>query len=279
MGLFISGSSVSDIIRSSKSTKSDLINSLDLINKCRLAKDECNILQVIDQFKGMTHACTIISGSCYLKPTPVGAKETQTCGDQCREYDLSDVSKQDALLSTEDELFTFDVNKDNFSAYYVKKSTNRIMCLIGKTPGRKLKLEHQLLLTYLMPHLFEAYTRLGGSVPMSSAARAHQRELLEAITCRELEILRWLAVGKTNWEIGVIVGISVRTVKFHLNKLFQKLSVSNRAQAVFKANALELVSDATTNDSKHLVGSLSNQEDEPIPRKIAGRKAFPLSKR
>lgn len=51
---------------------------------------------------------------------------------------------------------------------------------------------------------------------------------------REVAILRWVAAGKTNGEIGLIVGISQFTVKNHLQRIFQKLAVSNRAQAVEK---------------------------------------------
>jgi transcriptional regulator EpsA len=49
---------------------------------------------------------------------------------------------------------------------------------------------------------------------------------------REVEILRWIAMGKTNSEIGSILEISVYTVKNHVQKIFRKLNVSNRAQAV-----------------------------------------------
>lgn len=49
---------------------------------------------------------------------------------------------------------------------------------------------------------------------------------------RESEILRWVGNGKTNYEIGVILGISPFTVKNHLQRIFRKIDVSNRAQAV-----------------------------------------------
>ena len=52
------------------------------------------------------------------------------------------------------------------------------------------------------------------------------------LTAREREILCWAAEGKTNWDIGMILGISERTVKFHFSNIFLKLSVQNRPQAV-----------------------------------------------
>jgi transcriptional regulator EpsA len=49
---------------------------------------------------------------------------------------------------------------------------------------------------------------------------------------RELEIMEWVGKGKTNSEIGMILNISPFTVKNHLQRIFKKLDVMNRAQAV-----------------------------------------------
>ena len=54
------------------------------------------------------------------------------------------------------------------------------------------------------------------------------------LTQRESEIMRWVSAGKTNEVIGVILNISPFTVKNHLKRIFQKLDVTNRAQAVSK---------------------------------------------
>ena len=59
------------------------------------------------------------------------------------------------------------------------------------------------------------------------------------ITLREAEVLRCVALGKTNPEIGTILHISSFTVKNHMQRLFKKLNVTNRAQAVGKFNALQ----------------------------------------
>jgi DNA-binding CsgD family transcriptional regulator len=52
------------------------------------------------------------------------------------------------------------------------------------------------------------------------------------LTARQLEIMKWVRQGKTNYEIGVIMDISPFTVKNHLQKIYQRLKVSNRMQAV-----------------------------------------------
>jgi DNA-binding CsgD family transcriptional regulator len=52
------------------------------------------------------------------------------------------------------------------------------------------------------------------------------------ITSREAEILSWVVQGKTNPEIGTILGIQLTTVKKHLESIFTKLMVENRTAAV-----------------------------------------------
>ena len=85
----------------------------------------------------------------------------------------------------------------------------------------------------LMPHLDSALRR----VEYIEAA-VSEEELLEAmaggLSDRENEILHWVRGGKTNVEIGMILSISSNTVKNHLKRIFQKLDVSCRAQAVAK---------------------------------------------
>jgi transcriptional regulator EpsA len=55
---------------------------------------------------------------------------------------------------------------------------------------------------------------------------------------REIQIMDWVAMGKTNSEIGSILNISGFTVKNHMQRIFQKLNVFNRAQAVSKINGV-----------------------------------------
>jgi len=52
---------------------------------------------------------------------------------------------------------------------------------------------------------------------------------------REIEVLTWSARGKTSDEIASILGLSKRTVDFHMDNARTKLGVSNRTQAVVKA--------------------------------------------
>lgn len=52
------------------------------------------------------------------------------------------------------------------------------------------------------------------------------------LTAREAEILMWIARGKTNKEVGLILGSSPRTINKHLEHIFEKLGVATRAAAV-----------------------------------------------
>jgi LuxR family transcriptional regulator len=63
-------------------------------------------------------------------------------------------------------------------------------------------------------------------------------EASQALTVREKEALKWTAAGKTYSEIGQILSIDGRTVKFHLVNAMRKLGASNKAEAVVKALVL-----------------------------------------
>ena len=58
-----------------------------------------------------------------------------------------------------------------------------------------------------------------------------------ALTPRETEVLSWLAKGKTNRDIGDILGMSHRTVNKHLEHIFEKLGIETRAAAAALATA------------------------------------------
>lgn len=60
----------------------------------------------------------------------------------------------------------------------------------------------------------------------------HNNHLLDSLTPREREVHHWLGMGKSNEEIGIILGISHHTVKNHLERIFQKLGVNNRFEAI-----------------------------------------------
>ena len=67
----------------------------------------------------------------------------------------------------------------------------------------------------------------------SRAASLLQRRF--GLTTREAQLLFWLTRGKSNREMGIISGISARTVDKHLQHVFEKMDVGSRHAAVVQA--------------------------------------------
>ncbi len=61
------------------------------------------------------------------------------------------------------------------------------------------------------------------------------------VTRREYEVLELLAKGHANKDIARRLGVSPNTIKTHLNRLYEKLSVQRRTQAIHKAKTLALI--------------------------------------
>jgi DNA-binding NarL/FixJ family response regulator len=62
-----------------------------------------------------------------------------------------------------------------------------------------------------------------------------------ALTVRELEAMNWVAQGKSSTDIAVLMGLSERTVNFHVNNVVHKLGVATRLQAAVRCAMLGLI--------------------------------------
>jgi len=67
------------------------------------------------------------------------------------------------------------------------------------------------------------------------------------LTKTEVRVMDLLGRGKSNKEIATELGCSVKTIKNHLNSIFQKLGVANRTEAVVKAIDKGIISAEDTN--------------------------------
>lgn len=67
---------------------------------------------------------------------------------------------------------------------------------------------------------------------------------------RELECLEWVSFGKTSWETALILGLSERTINFHLLNACRKLNVYGRQAAVALALRQNLLHSSTTKPAK-----------------------------
>ncbi|HZV98769.1 MAG TPA: LuxR family transcriptional regulator [Methylophilaceae bacterium] len=61
------------------------------------------------------------------------------------------------------------------------------------------------------------------------------------LTHRELECLKWVMIGKSSWEISMILHCSEATINFHMSNIRDKFQVSTRQQAVVKAIQLGIL--------------------------------------
>jgi DNA-binding CsgD family transcriptional regulator len=94
---------------------------------------------------------------------------------------------------------------------------------------------HAYFLELLLAHLHLALGRL--PVPSDLDRDAPAR----ALSARETEIVGWLRAGKSNEEVGQLLGISALTVKNHLQRIYRTLGVGNRAHALARCIELRLL--------------------------------------
>ncbi|MFA7587445.1 MAG: helix-turn-helix domain-containing protein [Novosphingobium sp.] len=100
--------------------------------------------------------------------------------------------------------------------------------------------------------LAEDFHRVGDAFGFYSrlfiAGYVHATGMLQALppesrlSKREVECLRWAAIGKTDLEISMIMSRSRATVRFHIHNASLKLNAVNRSQTVFKAAQLGYIS-------------------------------------
>ena len=83
-----------------------------------------------------------------------------------------------------------------------------------------------------------------GSATPDTAARLHEAadgQLLEALTVRELDVLRLMAQGASNADIAASLVVSLGTAKWHVGHVLAKLGATSRTQALVRAQRFGLV--------------------------------------
>lgn len=106
-----------------------------------------------------------------------------------------------------------------------------LFCFSGSSMKRNER--DSAIIEYVIPHLHLALSYI------SDKKRVCVDEPL--LSVREIEVLNWLKHGKSTWDISAILGISERTVNFHVNNITRKLDAVNRTQAVAVGASLGLI--------------------------------------
>ena len=102
------------------------------------------------------------------------------------------------------------------------------------------------LLESLLPHLKDTdlvafAKRLLDAMPGGAARDKASSADEQALSDRELEVLRLLAVGQSYKEVGQHLFLSLNTVQFHVKSIYRKLLVNKRGHAILKARGMKLI--------------------------------------
>jgi DNA-binding response OmpR family regulator len=76
---------------------------------------------------------------------------------------------------------------------------------------------------------------------LAGVARTGLWPKLPGLSDREVEVLTWVARGKTSAEIAQIIGLTKRTIDFHIDNARNKLGAATRTEAVSKATVGRLI--------------------------------------
>ena len=113
---------------------------------------------------------------------------------------------------------------------------------------------HAYILQLLVPQMHHAFLRVMNNISksinkpaepdqISKRTEKTEKQLISprVISPREIEVLRWVFLGKTNPEISDILNVSVNTIKNHVHNAISKLGVENRSQAAKSAEIMGLL--------------------------------------
>jgi DNA-binding NarL/FixJ family response regulator len=129
------------------------------------------------------------------------------------------------------------------AGYVLKDSTKQqLLNAVRKVISGESPLDQELAMQLLQRLTSEENQRHTTSLP-ESVRKRQEETLAEPLTNREIEILRLLALGKTNRQLAQELRVSISTVKTYIQRVIGKLGVSGRTQAVVRAAELGLLPD------------------------------------
>ena len=138
--------------------------------------------------------------------------------------------------------YLMDAIRAGAAGYVLKDSTKQqLLNAVRKVINGESPLNQELAMQLLQRLTSENQRH---TAPLPESVRKRQEETLaEPLTNREIEILRLLALGKTNRQLAQDLRVSLSTVKTYIQRVIGKLGVSDRTQAAVRAAELGLLPD------------------------------------
>jgi LuxR family quorum sensing-dependent transcriptional regulator len=223
---------------------------LDLVCELESAKSGDVVIARFQQFAEVAGfasvACVLLprvgelNGDCVLMNTRPEAwsaeylrREFARCDPVLREasrtdrpFVWSDISRQRPLTPGEKAVMSYSAEFGMRDGFVVPIFESDNLGLVSfAAASLELKARQQQALTLAAVYL---HNRL-------SALRNKQAKPIVRLTEREHEVVRWIAAGKSDWQIGRILNISAKTVNFHVENVKRKFRVASRMQAVIGA--------------------------------------------
>ncbi len=141
------------------------------------------------------------------------------------------------LTTSEDDADLFNAVKYGASGYLLKDTEART--LINML--RDLDHDDPLLSPGLAAKILNEFRRSSIQANMSSQQSSDEKK--ESLTDRQLEVLELVAAGNTYKEIGDCLGLTERTVKYHMGRILEILHLENRAQVIAYASRKGLIDE------------------------------------
>lgn len=227
-------------------TKKELADLLDIIQECVTSRSDADVTNIVAKIKGLLSADNAV---CALGDAATGSLVKILNLDYPEEWGVIYISEElyrkDPVIRYNYEFYRTHLWSEAVSLFNGKEQIDLMnratdfgltfgissgvngKCSRGSIfsfSARQDRFEgrHKKILDVLAPHVHQALARTFERPP-----RAHT-----PLSEREKEVLVWMKEGKTNWEISLILRISERTVKFHVQNIARKLNAVNKAHAI-----------------------------------------------
>lgn len=141
---------------------------------------------------------------------------------------------QFAVMNVNEEEFTQSELQSFIVHGYGEHNSIVIFGRLHKKPSAEIA----KILEMLMPHLHCTLSNLltGIVKTLQPVVKTNKK-----LSSRESQVIQYLYLGKTNWEISTILEVSPLTVKNHVQNIIKKLNVTNRRQAATKAAKMGII--------------------------------------